>query len=78
VRFLVDNALSPDVAQDAVTLTPEGRVLLRLRKPWRAGTRAIRFEPSELLEKLAAMMPRPRVNLLIHHGAFAPRGALIV
>jgi len=62
------------VAQDALELTPEGKVLLRLRRPWRDGTRAIRFEPSELLEKLAAMVPRPRANLLIYHGAFAPRG----
>jgi hypothetical protein len=66
--------LRPPVAQDALELTPEGKVLLRLRRPWRDGTRAIRFEPSELLEKLAAMIPRPRTNLLIYHGAFAPRG----
>jgi hypothetical protein len=76
----------PPVAQDALELTPEGKVLLRLRRPWRDGTRAIRFEPSELLERLAAMGPRPpvlrsspateggRANLLIYHGAFAPRG----
>jgi hypothetical protein len=66
--------LRPPVAQDALELTPEGKVLLRLRRPWRDGTRAIRFEPTELLEKLTAMIPRPRANLLLYHGAFAPRG----
>jgi hypothetical protein len=66
--------LRPPVAQDALELTPDGRVLLRLRRPWRDGTRAIRFEPSEFLEKLAVIIPRPRINLLIYHGAFAPRG----
>jgi len=66
--------LRPPVAQDALELTAEGRVLLRLRRPWRDGTRAIRFEPSELLEKLAALVPRPRANLLLDHGAFAARG----
>jgi len=66
--------LRPPVAQDALELTSEGKVLLRLRRPWRDGTRAIRFEPTELLEKLAAMVPRPRANLLLYHGAFAPRG----
>jgi len=35
------------------------------------------FEPSELLERLAAMVPRPRANLLIYHGAFAPRGVTV-
>ena len=66
--------LRPPLARDALELTEDGKVLLRLRRPWRDGTRAIRFEPSELLEKLAAMIPRPRANQLIYHGAFAPRG----
>jgi hypothetical protein len=26
------------------------------------------FEPSELLEKLAVIIPRPRINLLLYHG----------
>src|SRR4029453_18443287 len=30
--------------------------------------------PSEFLEKLAVIIPRPRINLLLYHGAFAPRG----
>ena len=55
--------------------------MLRLRRPWSDGTRAIQFEPSELLEKLAAMIPRPRINLLVYHGLFAPhargRGAAV-
>jgi len=54
--------------------TPDGKVLLRLRRPWRDGMQAIRFEPSEFLEKLAVVIPRPRINLLLYHGAFAPRG----
>ncbi len=66
--------LRPPLAQEALELTAGGKVLLRLRRPWRDGTQAIRFEPSELLERLAAMIPRPRSNLLIYHGAFAPRG----
>jgi hypothetical protein len=66
--------LRPPVAQDALELTPDGKVLLRLRRPWRDGTHAIRFEPCELLEKLAVVIARPRINLLIYHGAFAPRG----
>ena len=74
LEHLCRYVLRPPVAQDALTLTSQGQVLLRLRRPWRDGTRAIRFEPSELLEELAAMIPRPRANLLIYHGAFAPRG----
>jgi hypothetical protein len=66
--------LRPPVAQEALELTPDGRVLLRLRRPWRDGTRALRVEPGELREKLAALVPRPRANLLLYHGAFAARG----
>ena len=66
--------LRPPVAQDALELTGDGKVLLRLRRPWRDGTRAICFEPVEFLEKLSVLVPRPRTNLLIYHGAFAPRG----
>jgi hypothetical protein len=66
--------LRPPVAQDALELTPDGKVLLHLRRPWRDGTRAICFEPSEFLEKLAVIIARPRINLLIYHGAFAARG----
>lgn len=66
--------LRPPLAQEALEWTADGKVLLRLRRPWRDGARAICFEPAELLERLAAMVPRPRTNLLIYHGAFAPRG----
>src|SRR6266702_8520542 len=30
------------------------------------------FEPLELLEKLTALTPRPRVNLVLYHGVLAP------
>ncbi len=73
LEHLCRYVLRPPLAQDALEQTPAGAVLLRLRRPWRDGTRAIRFAPTELLEKLAAMIPRPRANLLFYHGAFAPR-----
>jgi hypothetical protein len=74
LEHLCRYVLRPPVAQEALELRPDGKVWLRLRRPWRDGTRAICFEPTDLLEKLAAVIPRPRINLLIYHGAFAPRG----
>jgi hypothetical protein len=53
-----------------------GEFLPPLRRTWRDGTRAIRLSPIELLEKLAAMIPKPRINLLVYHGAFAPNARL--
>jgi hypothetical protein len=64
--------LRPPIAQERLERAPDGAVVLRLRRPWTDGTRAIRFEPSEFLEKLAAMIPKPRINLLVYHGVFGP------
>jgi hypothetical protein len=46
--------------------------LVRLKTPWRDGTDHIALEPQELLEKLAALIPRPYVNLIVYHGVLAP------
>jgi hypothetical protein len=40
------------------------------------GTTRLALEPLELLEKLAALIPRPRVNLLLYHGLLAPNAKL--
>jgi hypothetical protein len=64
--------LRPPVAQDRLALTPEGQVLLTLKAEWADGTTHLPFEPIEFLEKLAALTPRPRINLVVYHG-FWPR-----
>jgi hypothetical protein len=33
------------------------------------------FAPTTLLERLAVLVPRPRVNLVLYHGVLAPRAA---
>jgi hypothetical protein len=33
------------------------------------------FEPLTLLEKLAALTPRPRINLVLYHGVLAPHSS---
>ncbi len=68
-------ALRPPVAQDRLRLTADGQVVLTLKRRWADGTTAIVFEPVELLERLAVLTPRPRVNLLLYHGVLAPRAA---
>jgi hypothetical protein len=59
-------ALRPPVAHDRIHLTPDGRVALDLRHRWADGTTRLLFEPVELLERLAALTPRPRINLLLY------------
>lgn len=64
--------LRPPVAQDRLSLTPDGQVLLTLKSEWADGTTHLLFEPIEFLEKLAVLTPRPRINLVIYHGILAP------
>ena len=66
-------ALRPPVGQDRLQLTPDGRAVLELRRRWTDGTTHLVFEPVELLERLAALTPRPRINLVLYHGVLAPR-----
>jgi len=60
--------LRPPIAQDSLAIAPDGRVRLELRRPWRDGTRALLFDPVDFLGRLAALTPKPRVNLLLYHG----------
>ena len=64
--------LRPAVAQDRLRLLGDDRILLTLKTAWADGTRHLIFEPLELLEKLAAITPRPRINLVLYHGVLAP------
>jgi hypothetical protein len=68
-------ALRPPIAQDRIRLTPEGDVLLELRHRWSDGTTHLRFHPLELLERLASLTPRPRINLVLHYGVLAAHAA---
>ena len=40
--------------------------------PSRGGATQVIFEPLDFIAKLAALVPRPRVNLTRYHGVFAP------
>ena len=63
--------LRPPVAQDRLQLRDDGLVVLELPRTWSDGTTHILFEPGELLERLATLIPRPRINLIIYTGVFA-------
>jgi Putative transposase len=67
--------LRPAVAQDRLRLTGEGRVVLQLKAVWGDGTTHLVFEPLDFLARLAALTPRPRINLVFYHGVLAPQCA---
>lgn len=64
--------LRPPLAQDRLRLRADGGLAIRLKRAWRDGTTHLVFEPLEFLAKLAALTPRPEINLLIYHGVLAP------
>ncbi len=68
-------ALRPPLAQDRLHMRGEREIWLTLRHRWADGTTHLRFDPLELLERLAVLTPRPRVNLILYHGVLAPRAA---
>jgi hypothetical protein len=45
---------------------------LRLKRPWRDGTTSFLYTPHELLERLVAIVSRPRAHLTRYFGVFAP------
>lgn len=63
--------LRPAVAQDRLELLADGNVELELKTPWHDGTSHLRFEPLELIGRLASLVPRPRKNTVIYHGVLA-------
>ncbi len=64
------------IATERLSILPDGRVRYSFRKPWKDGTTAVVFSACGFLEKLAALIPPPRANLVTYHGVFAPNAAL--
>src|SRR5438093_11669954 len=64
--------LSAPARPSRLRLLDDGHIVLTLKTAWADGTRQLVFEPLTLLEKLAALTPRPRINLVLYHGVLAP------
>lgn len=64
--------LRPPLARSRLEPQRDGTILLRLHRTWSDGTAALSFTSLELIEKLAALIPRPRTNQIFYTGVFAP------
>jgi hypothetical protein len=51
-------------------------VLSHWQSPYQDGTTHLVMTPLEFLQKLAALVPRPRLNLIRYHGVLAPNAKL--
>ena len=61
----------PAVSEKRLSLTPNGNIRYQLKTPYRDGTTHVIFEPLDFIPRLAALVPKPRVNLTRFHGVFA-------
>jgi hypothetical protein len=66
----------PPVATGRLALSASGHVRYALKTPYRDGTTHIVLEPLDLMARLAALVPPPRMHLTRYHGVFAPRSKL--
>ncbi len=71
----------PALANERVSRNARGEVVLKLKSPYCDGTTHIVLQPQEFMQRLAALVPRPRLHLIRYHGVLAPnaklRGAVI-
>jgi len=67
--------LRPPLAEDRLSESGD-MVLLKLPRPWADGTTELALSPTELLERLAVLVPKPHVNLIVYHGILAAHARL--
>jgi len=62
----------PAVSTKRLSLTRGGKVRYELKTAYDDGTTHVVFEPLDFIARLAALVPKPRVNLTRFFGVFAP------
>lgn len=66
----------PAIANERLERDGAGNVVLQLKSAWRDGTTHIRMSPLEFMQRLAALVPRPRLHLIRFRGVVALNAGL--
>ncbi len=66
----------PAIAEQRLSLASNGNVVVALKTPYDDGTSHVVLSPMEFMGRLAALVPKPRVNLTRFHGVFSPNSKL--
>ena len=72
---LIRYATRPPLAAGRLQITDDEQLTFRFKTPWSDGTTHLLLSPLELIEKLAALVPPPRLNLIRYHGVLAPNAS---
>ena len=57
----------PAIANERLSVNRAGQVVLKLKTAWRDGTSHHVMTPMEFMQRLAALVPRPRLHLIRFH-----------
>lgn len=66
----------PPLSEERLSKTADGKLRVKLKSAWSDGTSSIILTPMEFLERLVAIVPPPRKNLIRYAGVFAPNSHL--
>jgi hypothetical protein len=69
---LLRYGLRPPLSTERLSLLTDGRLCYKLKRRWSDGTTHVIYEPMELMERLAALVPPPRFNITRYYGVLAP------
>jgi hypothetical protein len=73
---LLRYGLRPPLSTERLSLLADGRLLYKLKRRWSDGTTHVIYEPMELMERLAALVPPPRFNITRFYGVLGPAATL--
>jgi hypothetical protein len=68
--------MRPALSDERIQVNATGPVALGLKTPWRDGTTHLVLSPLAFIQRLAALVPRPRLYLIRYHGVLAPNATL--
>lgn len=68
--------LRPPLAQGRLVERNDGRYAFQMKTPWPDGTSVLVFNGVELIGRLAALVPPPRLHAVRYFGIFAPNAKL--
>jgi hypothetical protein len=66
----------PPLAEERLSWTTDGRLRYELKRAWKDGTRAVVLEPLDLIARICALIPAPRVNMVRYYGVLSSHSSL--
>ena len=70
------NGTRPAIANERLSVNRARQVIFKLKTPYRNGTMHIVMSPMKFMQRLAALVPRPRLHLIRFHEVLAPNAKL--